>query len=201
MEQLKKPYDIETTYKTAAFVALIIFVIGFVVGFAVSRKYSPSIELPVVTIVRDTTVVRDTISGKVLPPVTTIIKRVDTVRLQINPVDGKSFKIDTTTRQSKPDTSTAPRIGQSGEVLIPITSKVYKTDDYRAVISGWRPNLDTIEVYGTTRTITENRTEKTVVIKRPWLALVAGGGVGYTPQKTIVPYAGITLGVVLWQNK
>lgn len=188
-------------YKTAAFVALIIFAIGFVAGFMVSRKYSPSIELPVVTIQRDTTVVRDTVQGKVLPPVTTIIKRVDTVRLQINPANGGIYQKDTVSRKSVPDTSTAPRKGQSGEILIPISSKVYKTDDYRAVISGWRPSLDTIEVYGKTRTITEQRTEKTVVIKRPWIALTAGGGVGYTPQKTIVPYAGVTLGVVLWSNK
>src|SRR5690349_4947786 len=188
-------------YTTAGFIALVLFAIGFAAGFMVSKKYQPSIELPVVTIQRDTTVVRDTVQGKVLPPVTTIIKRVDTVRLQINPATDTKYTKDTTTRQSIPDTTPQPRTRKNGEVLIPITSKVYKTDDYRAVVSGWRPSLDSIEVYGKTRTITEQRTEKTTVIKRPWIALVAGGGAGYTPEEKIVPYAGITLGVVLWSNK
>lgn len=188
-------------WRTAAFIGLIFFAIGFAAGFAVSQKYQPSIELPVVTIQRDTTVVRDTVQGKVLPPVTTIIKRVDTVRLQINPATDTKYKKDTTTRQSVPDTTTQPRKGKNGEILIPISSKVYKTDDYRAVVSGWRPSLDSIEVYGKTRTITEHRTETRVVNRRPWLALIAGGGAGYTPEKKIVPYAGVTLGVVLWSNK
>ena len=192
--------DLRIKYKTAAFVALIVFAIGFIAGFAVSRKYSPSIELPVVTIQRDTVTRTDTVKGKVPKPEQIIIKRVDTVRLQINPANKSDIKIDTTSRSSKPDTVTQPRIGQNGEVLIPITSKTYKTDQYKAVISGWRPSLDSIEVYQKTQTITELRTEKTVVRKKPWIALTAGGGVGYTPQKQIVPYAGIGVGIVLWSN-
>lgn len=188
-------------WRTAAFIGLILFAIGFVAGFAVSRKYSPSIELPVVTIQRDTVTKTDTVRGKVLPPVTTIIKRVDTVRLQINPATDTNYQKDTTTRQSKPDTTRQPRKGKDGEILIPISSKVYKTDSYRAVISGWRPSLDSMEVYQKTQTITEQRTETRVVNRRPWLALVAGGGAGYTPEKKIVPYAGVTLGIVLWSNK
>lgn len=195
MEQLKM------SYKTAAFVGLLIFVIGFVAGFAVSRKYSPSIELPVVTIKTDTVTVRDTVRGRVLPPVTTIIKRVDTVRLQINPADGGKYQKDTTKRQSIPDTSTAPRVQPDGKITIPISSKVYKTGDYRAVISGWRATLDSIEVYGKTRTITVDRTETRNIIKRPWLTVIAGGGAGYTTDKKVVPWAGVGVGIVLWQNK
>lgn len=182
-------------YSTAGFIGLIIFVIGFVVGFAVSRKYSPSIELPVVTVRTDTVTVRDTIAGKPQPPIRTTITRVDTVRLQINPADGGKYEKDTSTRQSIPDTSTTPRKGQGDEVLIPISKKVYQTDDYKAVISGWRPHLDSIEVYKETQYI--NRTETRTVIKRPWLALTAGGNVGYSPDKRIVPTVGVGIGIVI----
>lgn len=185
--------DLRMRYTTAALIALIIFIIGFAVGFMTSRRYSPTIELPVVTVQRDTVTVRDTIQGKVQPPVTTIIKRVDTVRIEMKPSETGKFEKDTNTPEAVPDTSTQPRIGQGGEVLIPISSKVYKTNDYRAVISGWRPTLDTIEIYRDTRTITVERTRT----KQPWLAIIGGGGVGYTPQKTIVPFAGIGVGIVI----
>lgn len=32
-------------------------------------------------------------------------------------------------------------------INIPIQRKTYQTDDYRAVISGYRPNLDTMTIY------------------------------------------------------
>ena len=38
-------------------------------------------------------------------------------------------------------------------VPLPITSKEYKTDDYRLSISGYKPNLDYIEVYRKTEYI------------------------------------------------
>nr|WP_249931968.1 hypothetical protein [Parabacteroides distasonis] len=40
-------------------------------------------------------------------------------------------------------------------VPLPITSKEYKTDDYRLSISGYKPNLDYIEVYRKTEYITK----------------------------------------------
>lgn len=37
--------------------------------------------------------------------------------------------------------------GDSIPVLIPITSKEYKTDNYRAIVSGYKPSLDFMEVF------------------------------------------------------
>jgi len=184
------------TTKRIALLVLVVFAIGFACGFGVSRKYAPCVELPVVSISRDTVTVRDTIKGKPLPPKTQTIIRVDTLRLQINPVDKGDYKKDTTTRQSTPDTVSGVRIGQGGEVLIPITSKVYSTPDYRAVVSGWRANLDSMEVYRQTRTITETVT-KMAPAKRKWLALTVGPSVGYNLDKQIRPSLSATLGFIL----
>lgn len=43
-------------------------------------------------------------------------------------------------------------------VALPIESKTYKGEDYLAVISGYRPNLDRIEVYPKTTTVTKTET-------------------------------------------
>lgn len=39
-------------------------------------------------------------------------------------------------------------------VVIPIEKKEYKTDDYRAIVSGYKPSLDYMEVYRKTQTVT-----------------------------------------------
>lgn len=197
MEQQKDYFGVTT--KRIALIVLVAFAIGFIVGMAVQSKYRPCVELPVVDIKRDTVTVRDTVAGKILPPKKQIIIRVDTVRLQINPQGDGKYEKDTTTRKSTPDTLTSPRLGQNGEVLIPITRKEYQTDQYRAVVSGWRPSLDTIELYRDTRTITETVT-KVLPPKRKYWALTVGPGVGYAPDKTFRPYIGAALGFVVWSK-
>ena len=74
----------------------------------------------------DTVHIRDTVRDTILKSVREILKRTDTVYLPI--------LIDTTTDRTVE--------GDSIPVLIPITSKEYKTDDYRAVVSGYNPSLD-----------------------------------------------------------
>ena len=58
-------------------------------------------------------------------------------------------------------------------VPLPITSKEYKTDDYRLSISGYKPNLDYIEVYRKTEYIT-----KTISPRRWGIGVMAGYGIG-----------------------
>lgn len=79
----------------------------------------------------DTVRIRDTIRDTIPKPVKETLKRTDTVYLPI--------LIDTTTDRTVE--------GDSVPVLIPITSKEYKTDNYRAVVSGYKPSLDLMEVY------------------------------------------------------
>lgn len=79
----------------------------------------------------DTVKLRDTIVDIVLLPVKETLKRTDTVYLPI--------LIDTTIDKTIK--------GDTVPVLIPITSKEYKTNDYRAIVSGYKPSLDFMEVY------------------------------------------------------
>lgn len=62
-------------------------------------------------------------------------------------------------------------------INIPIQRKTYQTDDYRAVISGYRPNLDTMTIYRKREIIYEK--------SRRWgLGITAGYGLskdGFSP--------------------
>lgn len=89
----------------------------------------------------DTVRIRDTIRDTIPIPVKETLKRTDTVYLPII--------VDATTDRTV-ESDSIP-------VLIPITSKEYKTNDYRAVVSGYMPNLDFMEVYR----------EKEIVILKP----------------------------------
>ena len=86
----------------------------------------------------DTVKLRDTIVDIVLLPVKETLKRTDTVYLPI--------LIDTTIDKTIK--------GDTVPVLIPITSKEYKTNDYRAIDSGYKHSLDCMEVYGDKEIIT-----------------------------------------------
>ena len=79
----------------------------------------------------DTVRIRDTIRDTIPKPAKRTPKRIDTVYLPI--------LIDITTDRTVE--------GDSIPVLVPITSKEYKTDDYRAVVSGYKPSLDSMEIY------------------------------------------------------
>lgn len=68
-------------------------------------------------------------------------------------------------------------------VPVPITQKEYKTDDYRLSISGYKSNLDYIEVYRRTEYIT-----KTISPRRWGIGAIAGYGIG---KHGLSPYVGI----------
>lgn len=68
-------------------------------------------------------------------------------------------------------------------VPLPITQKEYKTDDYKLSISGYKPNLDYIDVYRKTEYIT-----KTISPRRWGIGAIAGYGIG---KHGLSPYVGI----------
>lgn len=86
----------------------------------------------------DTVRIRDTIRDTIPKPAKRTPKRIDTVYLPI--------LIDATTDRTVE--------GDSIPVLVPIVSKEYKTDNYRAIVSGYKPSLDFMEVYGEKEIIT-----------------------------------------------
>lgn len=174
---------------------LIAFCVGCILGAVGMRKYRPCVNLPI-SVQRDTLTVRDTIRNTVPVPVKERILRVDTVRLEIKPGATDAVTIDTVRGADTLAPRDTPRIGQSDTVEIPISQRVYAAADYRAVISGWRPSLDSIEIYRTSTTVKETVTK----YKTPRIALLAGGGVGYTTEGKILPFAGLALGLVLWSK-
>lgn len=73
--------------------------------------------------------------------------------------------------------------------VIPIEKKEYKTDHYRAIVSGYKPSLDLVEIYSKTQTIT-------VTPKKKRWGLGLQAGYGY-PGGWYVG-AGISYNIINW---
>lgn len=71
------------------------------------------------------------------------------------------------------------RIKDTVYISLPMESKTYKGDGYMAIVSGYMPSLDKIEVYPKTKVIRESVTQS--VIKRNSLALGIEANYIYTP--------------------
>lgn len=78
--------------------------------------------------------------------------------------------------------------------------KVFKDSTYMAWVSGYQPELDSIEVYPKTVTnyITTEVTKTVTKIKKPKWVISVGGGVGYNGK--IEPYVGLNAGYVLFSK-
>lgn len=132
-------------------------------------------DLQTVYVKGDTVRIRDTIRDTIPKPVKETIKRTDTVYLPI--------LIDTATDRTV-ESDSIP-------VLIPITSKEYKTDDYRAVVSGYNPSLDYMEVFRDNKIVTLPPIQK----KNRWgLGLQAG----YAYPNGWYVGAGISYNLFMW---
>lgn len=114
----------------------------------------PTKPLPA-DVIRDTVTITDTVRDTVLKPYRVEVIRHDTLWF---PLLADGYTEDSDIRDSFP-------------VVLPIERKEYKTDEYRAIASGFRPNLDFMETYNKVQTITI--TPKT---KRWGLGLHAGYG-------------------------
>ena len=123
----------------------------------------------------DTVHIRDTLRDTILQPVKETLKRIDTVYLPI--------LIDITTDRTVE--------GDSIPVLVPITSKEYKTDDYRAVVSGYNPSLDFMEVYRDKEIITLSPLQK----KKRW---GLGLQTGYSYPGGWYVGVGISCNLIMW---
>ena len=115
---------------------------------------------------KDTVVVRDTVRETVLVPKVRYLTRVDTVLLKV-----------------PGDTVEVP-------VLVPISHKVYEGEDYRAVVSGFRASLDTLDIFRKTQTVTNTVVQRVEVPGKPkrW-GIGVSAGYALTPQG-VKPYIG-----------
>lgn len=115
---------------------------------------------------KDTVVVRDTVRETVLVPKVRYLTRVDTVLLKV-----------------PGDTVEVP-------VLVPISRNVYEGEDYRAVVSGFRASLDTLDIFRKTQTVTNTVVQRVEVLGKPkrW-GIGVSAGYALTPQG-VKPYIG-----------
>ncbi len=79
-------------------------------------------------------------------------------------------------------------------VQLPREVKTYNDSSYRAVVSGFRPSLDEIEVYQRTKVVTETR----VVRSSPWVTIGPSVGVGIATDGRAYPFLGVTATIPLW---
>jgi hypothetical protein len=115
---------------------------------------------------KDTVVVRDTVRETVLVPKVRYLTRVDTVLLKV-----------------PGDTVEVP-------ALVPISRNVYEGEDYRAVVSGFRASLDTLDIFRKTQTVTNTVVQRVEVPGKPkrW-GIGVSAGYALTPQG-VKPYIG-----------
>ena len=133
-------------------------------AFLLGRR---SVKPEIVNIHRtDTVVVRDTVRETVLVPKVRYLTRVDTVLL---PVPGDTVEVP---------------------VLVPISRNVYEGEDYRAVVSGFRASLDTLDIFRKTQTVTNTVVQRVEVPGKPkcW-GIGVSAGYALTPQG-VKPYIG-----------
>lgn len=74
-------------------------------------------------------------------------------------------------------------------VPVPIERRVYADSNYRAVVSGWHPSLDSISVYPATKIITIERERVEKERSRWGLGIQAGAGL--SADGAAVPYVGV----------
>lgn len=141
-------------------IALALISVAFLLG---RRSVKPEIVEIHTT---DTVVVRDTVRKTVLVPKVRYLTRVDTVLLKV-----------------PGDTVEVP-------VLVPISHKVYEGEDYRAVVSGFRASLDTLDIFRKTQTVTNTVVQRVEVPGKPkrW-GIGVSAGYALTPQG-VKPYIG-----------
>lgn len=158
-------------------IALAISLILFALGYFTGSRYT---DKPGIEERTDTLYIRDTVTLPVPPAESSVVSRVDTCWLPAVTPEAKPSDIPQISEEQPDTTATA--------VEIPIETKVYETDDYRAVVSGFRPSLDDMTVYPKTRYVTK---EVTITKQKRWNFTIGPQvGFGYTPAG-VQPYLGV----------
>ena len=86
---------------------------------------------------------------------------------------------------------------------IPIERKIYQDDDYRAVISGYKPNIDTLQIFRKDSLIyTTIERERTIIRDYSRWTLGVSGGYAIT-NKGFTPFigVGINYNLIRWKKR
>lgn len=155
----------------AALLAAVFLLSGYLLGRRANRSHAP--ELMVQT---DTLRIRDTLL--VERPVPVEVRVVDTMLVAV---------MDTVT------------VNDTVYLQLPREEKVYESGDYRAQVSGYRPELDWIEVYPQRMVVTRNifvdsRKRWGVGLQAGYGAYMSGGQVRLAPYLGV----GISYDIIRW---
>lgn len=149
---------------------MLVVAVSFFIGARYGRKTA---RIPVrLEVIKDTTLVvtHDTIVRERPVFVTSYIY--DTIRTHFTTIERDTVLVD-----------------------VPIERRVYAEDSlYRAVVSGWRPSLDTLVVWPTVTTITIREKVKTPA-PRLSFGVTAGPSVLATPSGRVHAGVGVTAGL------
>lgn len=161
-------------------IAFVVIILSLGLGYCVgSRHGTLTPAQPETTIQRDT--IRDTIKYYQPVPKDSVVLRYLTVKLPTK---------DTVFVKGADNV-----LIDSIMVEVPISQKEYKDSTYHAWVSGFNPNLDSIQVYQ--KTITEVKHTKEMVKNRWGLGIQIGAGYGYN---RFTPYVGVgvSYNVLTW---
>ena len=148
-------------------------VASFLFGVREGRRRAATDEVQ-----RDTIVMRDTI--RIPAPRPTFVVTQGTILLALQDA-----------LIAKPDTL---RSRDTIYVHLAREVKTYSDSSYRAVVSGFRPSLDEIEIYQRTKVVTETR----VVRSSPWVTIGPSIGVGIATDGRAYPFFGVSATIPLW---
>lgn len=137
--------------------AVVLIVASFVFGFVEGKKHAPQSESKIPDALLDVKIVTDTVHYKQLTPV---IQGIESYK----PLGRDTINVNDT-------------------IYIPYIHKVYKSDDYKAYVSGYNAALDSIDVFPKTVYITKK-------IKPPRFGIGLSAGYGIS-RYGISPYVGI----------
>ena len=148
--------------KKLPWILVILLVIACVVTW-----FRPHEPLPA-EVRRDTVTIVDTVRDTILAPYQVEVIRFDTLWFPLLVDDGEVDSVP---------------------FSIPIESKEYRTEQYRAIISGYRPSLDFMETYNITQNITTTPKKK---------RLGLGLQVGYGYPSGIYAGVGVSYNLFQW---
>lgn len=151
MESVMKPWKIVLTILLTA-------VICSVVGYGYGRRVTLG-STPIAGIIRIRDTVRDSIP---YPVIETVVQEIPELFPVYITLEGDTIQ-------------------EPVYIPVPISQKEYQTENYRALVSGYKPSLDSVWVYP----------EKIIIREKPrrWgIGVIAGYGIG---RNGLSPYVGV----------
>lgn len=165
--------------KTGPFIVatMVCFAAFFAAGFFTGQKRAKSHATGQVRTDTVTCTIHDTILRERPVFVAKTQIRTDTVRLALV------------------DSSHTTVVRDSADVQIPIERRIYQDSTYRAVVSGYRPNLDSLWILNTIKEVTITTT--VAAPQKRWsIGAALGPSVLVTPKGDVHGGIGVTAGVI-----